>query len=129
MTKGGGAWPEYIHVGPHDVRLVFAALDHRGDFEPWPPQIRIRPGSQGPALVEVIVHELLHAIWWSYAVGSRPNLKVGDEDGNAIHPDMTEEQIVARFGFALTLLLVDNPELWRRLVLESQRPTDVDGSV
>tara|TARA_R110002126_G_scaffold175915_2_gene324492 strand:- start:708 stop:1034 length:327 start_codon:yes stop_codon:yes gene_type:complete len=88
--------PKHIKVGPFDfpVRPISQALGRRlcedGDFDG--DTIHIAAGQRGPALADTVMHELLHAIFKTFALK--------DEDD--------EERIVSAIATALTGVFRDN---------------------
>jgi hypothetical protein len=89
--------PTHIKVGPFDfaVRPISRELGLRlredGDFDGE--SIHVTKGQRGPALADTVMHELLHAIFKTFALK--------DEDD--------EERIVSAISKGLVGVLRDNP--------------------
>ena len=101
--------PEHIKVGPFDIAVVEIAADvasrlrEDGDFDG--DTIHIAAGQRGPALADTVLHELLHAIFKTFALK--------DEDD--------EERIVSAMATGLICVFRDNPNFAPWLNDESNR--------
>ena len=96
--------PRKLRIGPLDWTVATLtpaeqAGDNRiGVCEPSQQRIRIQENpSSTHSAVDTMLHELGHAIFWTYHV--RVN-------------DLAEEPIVCAFGTGLTQIFRDNPDLW-----------------
>ena len=101
--------PEHIKVGPFDIAVVEIAADvasrlrEDGDFDG--DTIHIAAGQRGPALADTVMHELLHAIFKTFALK--------DEDD--------EERIVSAIATGLIGVFRDNPNFAPRINDEANR--------
>jgi hypothetical protein len=96
--------PDTVRIGPFDVAFEIkegnvSGDDEEkivGDFSQLELVIRVKDKFRtAPQHVEVVIHELLHAMWMVW------NLKDGDP----------EERVVSAFAVALTQCFRDNPRL------------------
>jgi hypothetical protein len=96
--------PSTVRVGPFDVAFeitngnVSGDEEEKivGDFNQLEMLVRVKDKFRtAPQHVEVVIHELLHAMWLVW------NLKDGDP----------EERIVGSYAVALTQCFRDNPRL------------------
>lgn len=94
--------PKSIRIAGHDV--VVELVEHGESFERnqhgrWSSalmKMTIDAGLSPPSrVVDVLLHEILHAIWWAYVIHDRDK----------------EERIAAMLSTALTQVLRDNPQL------------------
>tara|TARA_R100000541_G_scaffold53380_2_gene61418 strand:- start:383 stop:682 length:300 start_codon:yes stop_codon:yes gene_type:complete len=85
-----------VKVGPTDFSIEYVPLNDElfGDFSYINSRIRIEENLKGTALVDTVLHEILHAIW------KLGQLKDKRED---------EERAVAIMATYLTQVLRDNP--------------------
>jgi hypothetical protein len=95
--------PISIRVGAHDVAVVAwaavsaAAAQRWGEWSAMEQCIRVQENPPTPQrAVEIVLHEVLHAVWWAYDVPVS---------------GVQEEQAVAILGGAMTALWRDNPAL------------------
>jgi len=88
----GAYWFPIRLVGADDLpeRTAYGACYRSGKIE-----IRIRNDIAGALLVDTLIHEIFHAIWWVD--------RLGDDDG--------EERIVNNTASFLTQVLLDNPHV------------------
>lgn len=93
--------PEKIKIGPHNYNIVVIkeamadAIGINGDTNLNMHRIRICESLKGSVLLEVLLHEILHAIYKQYSLEQKDK----------------EERIVMSFGLGLTQVFVDNPDL------------------
>jgi hypothetical protein len=93
--------PKSIRVGPHEYKFgklsARDAEDNYGQHDPDNQVIELLSDgyASGSRAVEIIIHELLHAIF----------------DVGKIDPKGEEEPIVYMMGILLTQVIRDNPEL------------------
>jgi len=87
-----------VKVGPTDFSIEYVPLNEElfGDFSYINSRIRIEQNLKGTALVDTVLHEILHAIW------KLGQLKDKRED---------EERAVAIMATYLTQVLRDNPTM------------------
>jgi len=87
-----------VKVGPTDFSIEYVPLNDElfGDFSYINSRIRIEQNLKGTALVDTVLHEILHAIW------KLGQLKDKRED---------EERAVAIMATYLTQVLRDNPTM------------------
>lgn len=87
-----------VKVGPTDFSIEYVPLNEElfGDFSYINSRIRIEQNLKGTALVDTVLHEILHAIW------KLGQLKDKRED---------EERAVAIMATYLTQVLRDNPKM------------------
>jgi len=87
-----------VKVGPTDFSIEYVPLNDElfGDFSYINSRIRIEENLKGSALVDTVLHEILHAIW------KLGQLKDKRED---------EERAVAIMATYLTQVLRDNPTM------------------
>lgn len=87
-----------VKVGPTDFSIEYVPLNDEifGDFSYINSRIRIEENLKGSALVDTVLHEILHAIW------KLGQLKDKRED---------EERAVAIMATYLTQVLRDNPKM------------------
>jgi len=87
-----------VKVGPTDFSIEYVPLNDElfGDFSYINSRIRIEENLKGTALVDTVLHEILHAIW------KLGQLKDKRED---------EERAVAMMETYLTQVLRDNPKM------------------
>jgi len=87
-----------VKVGPTDFSIEYVPLNDEifGDFSYINSRIRIEENLKGSALVDTVLHEILHAIW------KLGQLKDKRED---------EERAVAIMATYLTQVLRDNPNM------------------
>ena len=87
-----------VKVGPTDFSIEYVPLNEElfGDFSYINSRIRIEENLKGSALVDTVLHEILHAIW------KLGQLKDKRED---------EERAVAIMATYLTQVLRDNPKM------------------
>jgi predicted nucleic acid-binding protein len=87
-----------VKVGPTDFSIEYVPLNDElfGDFSYINSRIRIEENLKGTALVDTVLHEILHAIW------KLGQLKDKRED---------EERAVAIMATYLTQVLRDNPKM------------------
>tara|TARA_R110001606_G_scaffold99217_1_gene219024 strand:- start:452 stop:751 length:300 start_codon:yes stop_codon:yes gene_type:complete len=87
-----------VKVGPTDFSIEYVPLNDElfGDFSYINSRIRIEQNLKGTALVDTVLHEILHAIW------KLGQLKDKRED---------EERAVAIMATYLTQVLRDNPKM------------------
>ena len=87
-----------VKVGPTDFSIEYVPLNEElfGDFSYINSRIRIEENLKGTALVDTVLHEILHAIW------KLGQLKDKRED---------EERAVAIMATYLTQVLRDNPKM------------------
>ena len=87
-----------VKVGPTDFSIEYVPLNEElfGDFSYINSRIRIEENLKGTALVDTVLHEILHAIW------KLGQLKDKRED---------EERAVAIMATYLTQVLRDNPTM------------------
>lgn len=97
------AMPASVRVGAADIALIqwppisATASTRWGEFSSMEHVIRIQMNMPTPQrAVEVLLHEVLHAIWWAYGIN--------DHRGK-------EEPTVLALGHALAVLWRDNPGL------------------
>ena len=101
--------PAHIKVGPFDVAVVEIAADvasrlrEDGDFDG--DTIHVAAGQHGPALADTVLHELLHAIFQTFALKD-------DDD---------EERIVSALATGIIGVLRDNPNFATWLTDEANR--------
>ena len=97
-------FPKSVRIGPHDFTikpLPARKVDGTyGDFNQVRRRIRIQRGLAPSMNVDIMLHELSHAIWWVW------NIKSGDKD----------ERIINTMATALTALFRDNPKLLKAIV-------------
>lgn len=93
--------PSIIHIGYQDIAVTEVdAIDNtQGSYNNESHEIKIKSGSGNREKLNTVLHELLHAIVYSY--GLKCEFK-GDEQ---------EEKIVNALGNGLTESLVRNKEL------------------
>lgn len=90
-----------IKVAAYDIEICFwdykeARENNRwGEFSVNEQKIRIDNSMTGALLIDTLIHEINHAIYWAY--------NIEDED--------KEERIVTKMSTGLTQVLRDNPEL------------------
>jgi len=96
-----------IKIGGMDIDVFFIPGDGEafGDFTYLQCQIRVDNRLEGAALVDTLIHEVLHAI---YAMGKLKN-KAQSED----ELEEQEERVVSVMATYLTQVLRDNPHLVR----------------
>lgn len=89
-----------IKIGPLDIDVFFIPGDNEdfGDFTYLQSQIRVDSRLKSTALVDTLLHEILHAIW---ALG---HLKSKAQK---------EERAVAVIATYLTQVIRDNPDLMK----------------
>jgi hypothetical protein len=94
--------PKLVRIGPFDFEIVtWTSLESNaarryGECSTQEQKLRIcREMSSCEKLVDTVLHEVLHAIFWAYSI----------EDG------FNEEQTVTRISTAFLSLFRDNPEL------------------
>ena len=87
-----------VKVGPTDFSIEYVPLNDElfGDFSYINSRIRIEENLKGTALVDTVLHEILHAMW------KLGQLKDKRED---------EERAVAIMETNLTKVLRDNPKM------------------
>jgi len=87
-----------VKVGPTDFSIEYVPLNDElfGDFSYINSRIRIEENLKGTALVDTVLHEILHAIW------KLGQLKDKRED---------EDRAVAIMATYLTQVLRDNPKM------------------
>jgi hypothetical protein len=107
------ALPASIRVAAFDFKVEewhpmgSASARRYGEFSSMEGVIRIDPQAGRIKTLDTVIHELLHAVYWSYNIA-------GSDD---------EERTVATMSTGLTQVLRDNPDL-RRFIEESlQEPT------
>lgn len=92
--------PNPIKIGYQDINVSEEDLvDAQGCYQAEQSKIRIKEGMEGRELLNTILHEILHAIVYSY--GLKKDFKSDEE----------EEKIVNAFGNGLTEALVRNKDL------------------
>lgn len=77
--------------------MTAAAEGKFGDFSAMDSRIRCDPNAGRIKLLDTLLHEILHGIWWAYGIH--------DNDG--------EERTVGTLSTALTQIFRDNPDLLR----------------
>ncbi len=93
--------PEVIKVACYDIKVIPWTIDQSlsrdayGEFSQSEEAIKFREHMKGPQLVDTIIHEINHAIYWAYAIND------SDE----------EERICTAFATAWTQVYRDNPAL------------------
>ncbi len=97
--------PSSLKIGAFDYSVVTMTESEGagrrvfGEFRPMESEIAICLNSPSlPKLVDTVMHEVLHAVWWHAAL-DRPN----------------EEEGVLHVARTLTMVFRDNPELLRWL--------------
>ena len=95
--------PFSLKLGYRDVDVVSMAPDHEADgltiLHRDYPHIGIRHGMPQQAQAEVLIHELVHALWDQQGISAKP----------------TEEEVATKLGVGFATLIRDNPELLPRL--------------
>lgn len=100
--------PESLRVGAFDFKIVeftpmgAASARRYGEFSAMEGLIRIDPQAGRIKTLDTLLHELLHAIYWTWN----------------IHDTDDEERTVASMSTGLTQVIRDNPDLLR-FILES----------
>lgn len=89
--------PKSVRIGPYDYRIIHRKIpvedECLGDFAAAKATIRITTGLPRRQTVEALVHEIFHAIWYSWSLE--------DEDH--------EERIVSVMSTGLASVVRDNP--------------------
>jgi len=90
-----------IKIGPLDIDVFFIPGDNEdfGDFTYLQSQIRVDSRLKSTALVDTLLHEILHAI--AYTSGETL-------DGGRLHGENNEESVVNNFANYLTQVFRDN---------------------
>ena len=102
--------PPMLRIGAFDFKLVsWAHLDASaagrfGELSVLSMTIRIDTTMDRYKVIDTLLHEVHHAIWWAYGI----------QDSDA------EERTVSTLSYALLQVLRDNPELvvWIRTMLQ-----------
>lgn len=94
--------PTLIRIGYQDIKVSEVDLidDAQGLYRADSSEIRIKQGMEGRELLNTLLHECLHGIFYCY--GLKEILE---------HDDKREEQIVNAVGNGLTEILIRNPDL------------------
>lgn len=96
--------PKTIKVGPYFWKVVHRKIPEveecRGDCIPTKETIRITTGLSKLTTVETLMHEVFHAIYYSWSLE--------DED--------KEERVVSLISTAFAAVLLDNPEFTKLLM-------------
>jgi len=96
--------PKTIKVGPYDYDVVHAKIDPEaervGDFDSTLSRIRVTTDMNDIRTVETLLHEIFHAIFYSYGIGNH----------------LEEENIVGLMSTGLAGVLRDNPDFAKRLI-------------
>jgi len=101
--------PEVIRVGPYDIQVEVwthqqaCAAQKYGEFCALELTVRVDGSMPHWQMVDSLLHELGHAIWWAYSV------QRGDE----------EERIVAIMALAWAQIFRDTPALLPWLACEN----------
>lgn len=89
--------PSVIKLGYQDIKIIEDDLvEAQGCYQPDQSKIRIKDGLEGREQLNTILHEVLHAIIYTY--GLKKDFKTDEE----------EEKIVNALGNGLTEALVRN---------------------
>ena len=107
--------PKTIKEGPYDYKVKHKKIDPEcervGDFDSTTSKIRVTTGLDDIRTVETLMHEICHAIFYSYGISNH----------------LEEENIVGLMSTGLAAVLRDNPEfldiLYKTLQAKSQ-PSD-----
>jgi len=92
--------PATIKIGYQDIKVSEEDLvDSQGCYQAELSKIRIKEGLDGREQLNTVLHEILHAIVYTY--GLKKDFKTDEE----------EEKIVNALGNGLTEVLVRNKEL------------------
>lgn len=87
--------PEKVYVGPHVFDVVWERMEENyGDVNFETNAIRLTPGMAASRTLEVLVHEVTHALLYAASL-----------------PEDVEERAVVVLAPALIALIRDNPEL------------------
>lgn len=85
-----------VLVGNYQIGVVYCNVDDgHGDFDCKKLEIRISDLLSGTALLEVLMHEIIHAIYWAYSIDDKDK----------------EERVVSLIGTGVAQVLRDNPNL------------------
>ena len=99
--------PNWIKIGPYDCEVKFVRIEEGegrlGDYSSRTNMIRIDSSmSDRRRIVETLLHEVLHAIYYSYTLS----------------PGDGEERVVSVLSTGLAAVLRDNPEFTALLAKE-----------
>lgn len=89
-----------LKIGYQDVEVKFSDMEEYGCYHSDKGVIKIQEGTEGKEYLNTLIHEVLHAIYYTYGLKRLPD-----------HTDEKEEHIVTTLGNALTQVITDNPEL------------------
>jgi len=96
--------PESVKIGPHTLPIseTLETSGGFGEFHADPPSIEIRKGGEHSQRADVLLHEILHAIWLDSQVGILMQIE-----------DLTdrEESMVRVLATQLTAVLRENPKV------------------
>jgi hypothetical protein len=85
-----------VLIGNHTITFEFTHMDDRhGDFCSKQLLIRLSDKLEGWGLIETLIHEISHAIYWSFSMS--------DDD--------EEERNVSVYATGITQVIRDNPHL------------------
>jgi hypothetical protein len=91
--------PESVRIGPHEYRIdrqsVFNGEGMLGTLDYKESAIRLKPHPTPSTLVDTLLHECVHAMWWQAGLE-----RTGDK-----------EPVAQMLGAGLTALFRDNPWL------------------
>lgn len=95
------AYPKVIKLGYQDIKIIEIDFvdDTQGVYRADQSEIRIREGMDKREKLNTVLHELFHAIVYSY--GIKRDFK----------DDEQEEKLVNVFGNGFTEVLIRNPDL------------------
>lgn len=95
--------PKSLRIGPFDFQIIeyhpmsAAACRRYGEFSSMEVCIRIDPQAGCVKTVDTLIHELTHAIYWTYGIDDKDK----------------EERVAGFMGTAWTQIYRDNPDLLR----------------
>ncbi len=108
--------PQGVKVGPYSFSISTFPADDREDVHGYclttSRVIKVADTIKGALLVDTVIHEILHAIYWS------AGLREGDD----------EERIVSLLATGWTQVLIDSPSVRKWLSAESARLQEGGGS-
>lgn len=101
------AFPETVRVGHRDIVIMLAGfeelgMDTYGDYRPSLQCIRVSKLLPPQTQAEVLLHEILHAVFPSEA--------------NWLHHRDMEEAVVSGISPPLTQVMADNPDVFAWIV-------------
>lgn len=93
--------PKTIKIGPYDYKIVHKKIREGeacvGDFCSTRSRIRVTTGMNDIRTVETLLHEVLHAVYYSFNIGHGLD-------------EAAEENIISLVSTGLAATLRDNPE-------------------